>query len=123
MDNEPINRPASEVFLRPFLAAPQRGITSLSRPFGARPDPAGLLACPDPSGPNPMKKNLIQFFAESPATRHWPLATAYFYSLHERQSFFANSLKIKGGVIFYSLQNRAFLKKRRRPDEGPHPTL
>ncbi len=47
--------------------------------------------------------------------------TSNSYSLHERQSFFANSLKRKGGVIFYSLQNRAFLKKKRTPDEGVRP--
>ncbi len=44
-----------------------------------------------------------------------------FYSLHERQSLFANSLKIKVGVIFYSLQKWPFLKKRRTPDEGVRP--
>ena len=37
-----------------------------------------------------------------------------FYSLHERQSVFANYLKINDEAIFYSLQNRPFLKKRRK---------
>ncbi len=47
--------------------------------------------------------------------------TPNFYSLHERQSLFANALKIKGGVIFYSLQKRPFLKKRRTSDQDVRP--
>ncbi len=78
-------------------------------------------AHPDLSGPNPMKTHLIQFFSESPVTRRSPLAAADFYSLHERQSFFANSMKTKDRSIFYSLQNRPILKKRRTPDEGVRP--
>ncbi len=72
-------------------------------------------------GPNPMKTHLIQFFPESPVTRLWPPATADFYSLHERQSLFANLLKTKDKCNFYSLQNRPFLKKRRTPDQGVRP--
>ncbi len=121
MDNEQINRPGSEKFVRPLLAAPQQGITRPSRSIGARPGRSDPLAYPHPSGPNPLKTHLIQFCSESPATRHSPLATAYFYSLHTRQSFFPNSLKIKDGVNFYSLQNRAFLKKRRTSDQDVRP--
>ncbi len=55
-----------------------------------------------------------------PASNFGPL-TSNSYSLHERQSFFANSLKTKDGVNFYSLQKRPFLKKKRTPDEGVRP--
>ncbi len=67
----------------------------------------------------PPNRNLLRtqpnhLHSQSLVTSHSTLATAHFYSLHERQSFFTNSLKTKDRSIFYSLQNRPFLKKRRK---------